>query len=252
MRTSKAGQDLIKSFEGCHKMRSDGKIQAYVCPAGHWTIGWGTTKGVYRGQIITKEEADALFLADLEMFENAVNRLVKVDLTQNQFDALVSFVYNLGEGAFAKSTLLKRLNSGQFEEVPEQLMRWNKARVKGVLQPLRGLTRRRAAEAALFSVNEDLGGDGVILPSLPEAKQPKPKVKSRKFWGTITAGITAVTSWATSNIESLQSGFSAASDQLINVIPFAPSLSTILVVLTVAGVALAVFAQFDDDFKERP
>lgn len=252
MRTSKTGHTLIKSFEGCHKRLPDGRIEAYLCPAGVWTIGWGTTKGIRPGMIITSAQADALFLEDLKKYEDAVNRLVKVDLTQNQFDALVSFVYNLGETAFAKSTLLKRLNAGQYAGVPEQFVRWNKARVKGKLVPLRGLTRRRAAEAALFSANDTAGGDGDIQPSLVEAQRPKPKVKSRKFWGTLTAGFSAVASWTTSQVDGLSQGINAATDQILPVLPYVPSLSTILVILTVAGVVLAIYAQFDDDHKEQP
>ncbi|AFZ34651.1 glycoside hydrolase family 24 [Stanieria cyanosphaera PCC 7437] len=107
--TSKAGINFIKLWEGL-------RLKAYRCPAGKWTIGYGTTKGVKAGQEITQREAESLLRNDLVVFEDATRNLVKVQLSQNQFDALVSFVYNVGEGAFAKSTLLQVLNEGKFTE----------------------------------------------------------------------------------------------------------------------------------------
>jgi len=143
MKTSSSGLALIKSFEGFEP-------KAYVCPAGVLTIGYGSTgKHVSRGQTITEAEATALLAKDVVRFENAVNKL-GVALTQNQFDALVAFVYNVGEGNFASSTLAKRLKAGDMTGAAAQFGAWNKARVKGVLTVLNGLTRRRAAEAALF------------------------------------------------------------------------------------------------------
>jgi len=139
-KTSIKGVNLIKSFEG---FRADAYLDAVRVP----TIGYGTTRGVKMGQKITEAQAVALLQKDLEMFENAINRLVKVPLTQNQFDALASFVYNLGETNFAGSTLLKVINNGRFELAPEQFLRWNKAGGK----VLNGLTRRRQAEADMFA-----------------------------------------------------------------------------------------------------
>lgn len=139
-KTSIKGINLIKSFEG---FRADAYLDAVRVP----TIGYGTTRGVKMGQKITEAQAVALLQKDLEMFENAINRLVKVPLTQNQFDALASFVYNLGETNFAGSTLLKVINNGRFELAPEQFLRWNKAGGK----VLNGLTRRRQAEADMFA-----------------------------------------------------------------------------------------------------
>jgi lysozyme len=143
MNISSTGLDLIKHFEGF-------KPKAYLCPAGVLTIGYGSTgKHVTRGQTITEAEATALLAKDVVRFENAVNKL-GVTLTQNQFDALVAFVYNVGEGNFNASTLVKRLKAGDMVGTAAQFGVWNKARVKGVLTVLNGLTRRRAAEAALF------------------------------------------------------------------------------------------------------
>ncbi len=144
MRTSTTGQRLIAEFEGCN-------LTAYKCPAGIWTIGIGHTSAagapaVKSGMRITQTEADDILARDLVRFEDAVSRLVRVPINQNQFDALVSFAFNLGEGALASSTLLKKLNAGDYEGAADQFARWNKAGGK----VLAGLTRRRAAEADLF------------------------------------------------------------------------------------------------------
>lgn len=139
MHTSQQGLDLIKSFEGL-------RLSAYKCPADVWTIGYGTTAGVKPGQTITKERAEELLREDVKRFEGYVSRLVKVPLTQGQFDALTSFVYNLGPGALEKSTLLDQLNRGDYDSAAEQLERWVKAGGK----TLAGLVRRRKAERALF------------------------------------------------------------------------------------------------------
>lgn len=139
MKTSKDGVALIKEFEGC-------KLTAYKCPAGVWTIGIGTTKGVRPGQVITESQAIDLLETDLAKFEKTVASLVKVPVTQPMFDALVSFAYNVGEGALGKSTLLKKLNARDFAGAADQFLVWNKAGGRA----LAGLTRRRQAERKLF------------------------------------------------------------------------------------------------------
>ena len=139
MNTSQNGIDLIKHFEGC-------ELYAYKCPAGVWTIGYGHTKDVAPGMQITEDDAHNMLVEELNEYETYVNTLVSVPLNQNQFDALVSWVYNLGGGNLKASTILKVLNSGDYEGVPAQIMRWNKAGGK----VLEGLTRRRQAEADLF------------------------------------------------------------------------------------------------------
>lgn len=138
--TSQAGIDLIKQFEG-------ERLTSYYCPAGVLTIGTGHTgSDVKPNQTITGAESLRLLQGDLRRFEKAVNSYVKVPLTQNQFDALVCFAFNVGTGALASSTLLKLLNAGKYKGAQAQFGRWNKAGGKA----LAGLTRRRAAEAALF------------------------------------------------------------------------------------------------------
>lgn len=139
MHTSQKGLDLIKSFEGL-------RLSAYKCPADVWTIGYGTTVGVKPGQTITKERAEELLREDVKRFEQQVLRLVKVPLTQGQFDALTSFVYNLGAGNLSNSTLLRLLNAGDYKGAAAQFDRWTKAGGK----ELPGLVKRRAAERALF------------------------------------------------------------------------------------------------------
>lgn len=143
MRTSAQGLDLIKRFEGLH-------LHAYLDPVQIPTIGYGTImiagKPVKMGMVITEEQAGQYITADLHRFEDAVNTSVDVPLTQEQFDALVSFTYNLGVSNFKKSTLLTLLNQSRYEEAQPQFLRWNRA--GGVV--FKGLSRRRLAEAALF------------------------------------------------------------------------------------------------------
>ena len=133
------GLELIKSFEGL-------RLRAYLCPAKVWTIGYGHTGDVRGGQVITQSQADDLLKQDLRRFEIAVRKLVKVPLTQNQFDALVSFAYNVGEAALSRSTLLRKLNAGDLAGTKLEFAKWN----KGGGKVLAGLTRRRADEATLF------------------------------------------------------------------------------------------------------
>ena len=139
MKLSTAGLALIKEFEGL-------KLNAYLCPANVWTIGYGTTAGVKAGQAITEARADELLRADVAQFERGVFDAVKVPLTQGQFDALVVLAYNIGLGAFRTSTLLRMLNKGAYADAAKQFDRWN----RGGGKVLAGLTRRRAAERKLF------------------------------------------------------------------------------------------------------
>lgn len=139
-RINSEGIQLIKQWEGC-------RLQAYKCPAGVWTIGYGHTRTVRPDMVITQQQADDLLREDLRVFEKAVDDAVTIDLTDNQFAALVSWTYNIGEGAMRRSTLVRLLNQGHYEAVPGELAKWNK--VKG--KPVRGLSNRRAAEAGLWA-----------------------------------------------------------------------------------------------------
>lgn len=174
MKLSKKGLDLICSFEGYLTKQKDGSCKAYKCPAGVWTIGWGCTEGVTPNTHWTRAEADERFHAELAKFEKAVDRLVKVPLNQNQYDALVSFSYNCGEGALSKSTLLKKLNKSDYAGACKQFASWD----KGGGRVLRGLTRRRAAEAALFatkSLNEPPEDDEAPADGAMAQKVDKPQ-----------------------------------------------------------------------------
>ena len=139
MEASKEGIALIKKFEGC-------KLEAYKCPAGVWTCGYGSTKGVEEGDIWSQEKADHMLEVELKEFGDYVNNLVDVPLSQNQFDALVAWTFNLGGSNLRSSTMLKVLNNGEYDKVPSEMKRWNKAGGK----TLQGLIRRREAESLLF------------------------------------------------------------------------------------------------------
>jgi len=144
MQTNQAGIDLIKRYEGL-------ELEAYLCPANVWTIGYGHTgPDVGPGMQITESEAEDLLRKDLHKFERAVERLVMVPMNPNEFAALVSLTYNIGEGNFSKSSCLRYLNQGNRKEAANRIELWNKARVGGELTVLEGLVRRRAAEKALF------------------------------------------------------------------------------------------------------
>jgi lysozyme len=150
MRLSQTGLDLIKRHEGFRSFAYDDfapSRPARMPIRGTLTIGYGETQGVSIGDTITEDAAAEQLMRRLRRdFEPAVRRLVTVNLEQHQYDALVSFVYNVGEGNLAGSTLLRRLNAGNYHDVPAQLMRWTKS--KGV--ELRGLVRRRRDEAEMW------------------------------------------------------------------------------------------------------
>lgn len=144
MNTSQTGINLIKGFEGK-------RLTAYDDGVGVWTIGYGTIKypngvRVKKGDTCTDAQAESYLKNDLVKFESAINRLVKVPLNQNQFDALSSFTYNLGETNLSKSTLLKKLNAKDYAGAADQFLVWNRAGGK----VLTGLVRRREAERNLF------------------------------------------------------------------------------------------------------
>lgn len=175
LKISPSGINLIKQFEGLHKQTVEGDVRAYRCVAGRWTLGWGHTQGVRSGKRATIEQCEEYLLEDLREVGQYINALVEVPLNQAHFDSLSCFIFNLGGNAFKKSTLLKKLNKGEYDEVPAQLLRWNKARVDGVLTSLPGLTRRRAAEAALFSMGTPLASEenGELMPQKLEVEKEK-------------------------------------------------------------------------------
>jgi len=141
MNVSDRGINLIQHFEGFYS-------KPYYCPAGVLTIGFGTVikdpKPYLQG--ITKEQATNMMMNEIIKNERSINRLVKVFINQNQFDALVSFAYNVGVSALAGSTLLKKHNVGDYESAQKEFLKWNKAAGK----ELAGLTKRRNHESALY------------------------------------------------------------------------------------------------------
>ena len=143
MNISQEGLDLIKKFEGC-------ELKAYQDSVGVWTIGYGHTKGVEEGQEITQDEAEEMLASELDEYEGYIRDMVECDLEQCQFDALVAWVYNLGPTNLRSSTMLKRLNANDLDDVPNQIKRWDKAGGK----VLAGLVRRREAESLLFEGKE--------------------------------------------------------------------------------------------------
>ncbi len=231
---SDQGINLIKKFEGLAKVEPDGMIVPYRCPANVLTIGHGRAHGVKKNMRITKEEAENFLKEDLRTFEAEVKNMVNVPLSQYQFDALVSFVFNLGAANFKSSTLLKKLNAGDYAAVPAQLMRWNKARVGGKLQPLTGLTRRRTAEAALFTMDAQLPSDDadVPMPQKVTVQDKKPLTKSKTMAGVGIAGAAT--------------GLNEMAGQLQGLVSYADSLKTIFLIVAIGGIALAAYARFKD------
>lgn len=139
MTTSQAGRDLIKKYEGL-------RLKAYKCPAGVWTVGYGHTRGVTSSTEISQSMADLFLQDDIRPLERYINKL-GINFRQGQFDALVSFMFNLGEGNFNKSTLKKKiLAGGNDEDIAAEFKKWNKAGGK----VLDGLTKRREEEAEMW------------------------------------------------------------------------------------------------------
>lgn len=139
MKTSDNGRAFIRAREGV-------KLAAYQDGGGVWTIGYGHTRGVKQGQVINHEQADEFLDSDLRQVESCISERVTVALNQNQFDALVSFVFNVGRQAFSDSTLLKKLNEGNYRAAADQFTRWVYDNDKFV----QGLYNRRVAERDLF------------------------------------------------------------------------------------------------------
>lgn len=147
MQPSKHAEALIQNAEGYSS-------KAYLCPAGKWTIGWGHTKNVKSGDVCSKELALIYLQEDLKEAARVVLQYVKVPLNQNQLDALTSFCFNVRPSLFRTSTLLKKLNKGDYIGAANEFPRWNKGRVKGKLVVLNGLVTRRKAEKDLFLSND--------------------------------------------------------------------------------------------------
>ena len=183
---SQHGLDKLKQWEGL-------KTKAYKDAGGVWTIGYGHTAMAgspvpYQGQVITAAEAENILLKDLMQYEAAVANNVNVKLNDNQFAALVSFTFNVGINAFKKSKLLKKLNNGNFDAVPTELMKWNKAGGK----KLQGLVNRRRAEGYLWMEGAFVTSKDVV----PEQKKENPLFKKETIAPVISAA-SGLTGFAT-------------------------------------------------------
>jgi lysozyme len=139
MNISDNGLNLIKDFEGI-------RLSAYPDSSGVWTIGYGSTQGVHPGMVISLAQADQMLRNEISTDESYVTAVVNVDIAQSMFDAMVSFTYNIGQGNFQKSSVLRLVNIGDFISAANAFLLWNKA--GGIIVP--GLTRRRQAERKLF------------------------------------------------------------------------------------------------------
>ena len=145
MEYSQTGLALTQSFESC-------KLESYQDSKGVWTLGWGRTLNVLPGMTCTQEQANQWLAEDIHAAEACINTNVRVDLNQNQYDSLVDFAYNIGNGAFKQSTLLQLLNQGDFTNAALQFVRWDKA----AGQVVAGLLRRRQAETELFNKDQNV------------------------------------------------------------------------------------------------
>ncbi|MEG5018643.1 MULTISPECIES: glycoside hydrolase family protein [unclassified Microcoleus] len=182
MKPSNECFELIKKWEGLHKKLPDGRIQAYRDPVRIWTIGYGSiehldrNRPILEGDIITREAAERWLQIEVAEKAEDVDRLCQVKLQQCMFDALVSFTYNIGIGAFGKSTLLRELNKGNYEGSAREFDRWVNGEDNGTRRPLPGLINRRNDEEALFRRDGFLGLDSAIgFVTKPEDLAQPPK-----------------------------------------------------------------------------
>ncbi len=178
MKISKNGLDLVKAFESCMRAIGGGRFAAYLDPVRVLTIGWGHTnhhEPKFNAETIwTQQQCDEALTRDLAIFEEAVSRLVKVPLHQHQFDALVSFAYNLGEGNLSKSALLRKLNAGDYTGAAKEFPNW--VRAGGNVLP--GLVRRRNSEMVMFMGGHDVNYDGKPDEPMPHSvDEPKPIIR---------------------------------------------------------------------------
>ena len=228
MKTSQRGIDLIKEYEGL-------KLTAYLCPTGVPTIGWGHTRTVTRADVnaqrrITEAEAERLLQEDLMTFERGVLSACTIAPNQHQFDAFVSLSYNIGVGAFQRSTALRRHNEGDFDSAANAIEMWNKGTINGQRQVLRGLVRRRAAEKALYLMPVEPD----VMPQAVGAEDTL--MDSRTIKGGAVAGgatITAIVADATEQVQAL-TFLSAETMQMA------------LTALTLMGIGAVLYARWDD------
>lgn len=225
MRMSTAGLDLLTEFEGL-------RLKAYIDPVGIWTIGYGHTSAageplVASGLVITKDEAEEILKRDMGQYEDGVRKYVKVNLTQGQFDALTDFAYNAGVGALQKSTLLKKVNAGKFDEVPAEFMKWT----KGGGRELPGLVRRRRAEVKLWR-GLDTEKPIPVDEARAEPDQPKASksiMQSKEANAAVVAGGLGTVAVVREVMPMVKEGGDLLSS-------FSPTILILLVIIAAAGV----------------
>lgn len=235
MKISQVGLDLIKSSEGC-------KLKAYRCSANVLTVGFGHTgDDVFEGQEITQADADALLKFDIARYENGVSRVCP-KISQPQFDACVSLCYNIGEVAFAKSSVARLHNAGKYAEAAQAFMLWNKAAKK----VSRGLTARRAKESALYL--SDQFDESYVPPS--EAEGEKPLSASRAINGQVGGGIATAGAVAASQIGSIPD-LQENSGLLIQFLPYIKEYWWVLCAVGAVFFLYAMWGRISDRLEGR-
>jgi lysozyme len=249
MKLSKACINLVKSYEGYHKKLPNGDCTTYYCPANVLTIGYGCTEGIMEGDVWTHAQAIEALRRELEKHETAVNRLVTAEISQNAFDALVSFSYNCGYGALSKSGLLKKTNKGDFAGAAAEFHKWN----KGGGKVLPGLVRRRAQEAELF-----LTPDASTEPAMAQAVDAPPTKLAQmsdmlKFSRTIGGLLSMVFGGIVYIFRETVDLFLKAAEQIELLSPAMKVLTglgvaaaAVGIIIAVAGLCLAFFAKTHD------
>lgn len=228
MNISQRGLDLIKEFEGYLRPLKDGGCIAYKCPAGVLTIGWGCTKGVKAGMTWTRDEATEGLRRELDECEDAVTRMVTVPINQHEFDALVSFAYNCGTGALRKSTILRKLNKGDRTGAAAAFMMWDKAKVNGKMTALRGLTRRRSAERALFLEAPPEAPEPELMPQAVEP--PKDNTNTVVVGTTAVAGAGVIGPEAIAQLAPLSSNLVQVKDNAATILSGGPMLAGLILI----------------------
>lgn len=227
MKLNQATVDLVKQFEGL-------ELASYLDPVGVLTIGYGYTNragygpGVKSGDVWTEDQAERMLIEGLEKFGQRIIPMFKRKPTSNQYGAMLSLAYNIGTGAFSKSTCLRRFNAGDFEGAAEALTWFSKAGGR----KLRGLVRRREAERDLFLSD----------PATLTAARPDPErgpSKSRTILGAVTAGTGTTGATTLDVVKDVQS-------EVSGLMYYADTLKWVFIALTIAGIALTIYARLDD------
>lgn len=248
MKISQNGIDLIKHFEGL-------RLDAYLCSSQVLTIGWGHTKTVKVGQKITRKKADELFAQDIKIYEDGVNRLVTVPISQNLFDALVSFSFNLGLGNLEKSNLLRKVNAkAPWVEIAPQFRRW----VFGKGKRVAGLVRRREAEVLLAAglpwktsatitdaIERDETieqiGSGIEAEWTRHEESASNPAKNTTVVGSAVAMVLAAGNEIVANPATVASSLKDSAQELNPYLQYAPWVSGGITALMIASLAFVVF-----------